>query len=245
MKNYLLSFILISISAISQETKIIGSKDNVEISYQLTELSKGAKKDKYLISISFENKNSYDLFYVLPLIKNNDGTESVGILTNRGFSEITIRNATGLFGSGKQLIGQETVLRTEDNGILLMLEQNRIYNVEAEFNVKTGEKPIITNSYKNTLRKIDEFNLKISEAFVNGIWKSSCGNNQMSLSIIEENGEQKILQNVNGNQIKWIKQSSTSYKKEGDAGSTLTYQKSENKFFYSSSDGNNCTWAKQ
>ena len=67
----------------------------------------------------------------------------------------------------------------------------------------------------------------------------------MSLSIIEENGEQKILQNVNGNQIKWIKQSSTSYKKEGDAGSTLTYQKSENKFFYSSSDGNNCTWAKQ
>ena len=150
MKNYLLSFILISISAISQETKIIGSKDNVEISYQLTELSKGAKKDKYLISISFENKNSYDLFYVLPLIKNNDGTESVGILTNRGFSEITIRNATGLFGSGKQLIGQETVLRTEDNGILLMLEQNRIYNVEAEFNVKTGEKPIITNSYKNT-----------------------------------------------------------------------------------------------
>lgn len=244
-KLFFLLNVLFSTFLFSQETKIIGTKDNVEISYQLTELDKNSKKDKYLITISFENKSDSDLYYALPLMKNSEGKEFLNPLLTRGFANVLIRNSTGLFRDGRQLIGQETILRTEDNGVLIGLEKNKIYNVEDEFTVKAGEKPIITNSYLNTLRKLDQFNIKMSDAFINGMWQSNCGNTNISLSIVNENGQEKLLQTVNGKQIKWLKQNSTTFAKENDTNSTLTYNKSNNKFFYSSSDGNNCEWTKK
>lgn len=243
MRKLLLLLALHASAAFCQET-VIGNKDNVEISYQLTELEKGAKKDRYLLTVSFQNKGDADLYYALPLTKNDKGTESISFMVPKGFAEIKVRNATGILGAGSQLMGQETILRTEDNAVLMALEKGKIYNVEDEFNVKSGEKPIVTNSYKHTLRTLDAFNLKMNDAFLSGIWKSSCGNSTISLSLIDENGQQKLLQNVNGIQIKWIKQSPTTFLKENDVNSTLTYNKSNNRFYYSSSDGNNCEWVK-
>lgn len=232
---------LFSIKVFGQEVVTAGEKDNVQISYQLTLLEENNKKDKYLISISTENKNDYDLFYALPL----NSEKKVETLLPTGFSKITIRNSMGWFGDGKQIIGQETVIRTENNEILMMLEKQKTYNFETDFNVKHGEKPIVTNSYIYTLRKLNEFNVSINDAFVNGIWQTTCGNGNMSLSLVLEGDVKVIIQSVNGKQFRWLKQSASNFVRENDTNSTLTYNKNENKFYYTSSDGNNCEWTKK
>lgn len=249
MKNKLLLltslFLFANLIAFGQENIVIGTKDNVEISYQLTKLDSNPKKDKYLISVSAQNKNNHNLYYGVELVKNSNGTESTNPFLSNGFSKIIIRNSTGWFGDGKQIVGQETTVKTETNEILFNLEKNKIYNFETEFNVKHDDKPIITNTYGSTLRKLEEFNIAINDTFVNGVWVSNCGNNTISLALLDENGKKIILQSVNGKQIRWISASNTNFLKENDNNSTLTYSKSDNKFLYSSSDGNNCEWTKK
>lgn len=238
-------FLFTSLLSFAQENVIIGTKDNVEISYQLTKLETNAKKDKYLISVTAQNKNNYNLYYPVAFIKNADGSETLSPLITTGFSKIVIRNSTGWFGDGKQVAGQETTLKTENNEVLFNMEKDKIYNFETEFNVKHDDKPIITNSYGNSLRKLEEYNLVINDTFVNGMWVSNCGNNVISLSLLDESGKKILLQSVNGKQIRWIKASNSNFIKENDTNSTLTYSKTDNKFLYSSSDGNNCEWTKK
>jgi hypothetical protein len=229
----------------SQEEIKIGSKENVIITYQLTKLVENPKKDKYLISVSSQNKNDFDLYYPLALMKNANGTESVNLFLATGFAKITIRNSTGWFGDGKQIEGQQTKIKTENNELLVILEKQKIYNFETEFNVKHGDTPIITNSYLNTVRKLSEFNLMLDDSFINGVWNSNCGNNTISLTFIDVENVKILLQSVNGKQIRWIKQSATTFIKESDSNSTLSFSKAENKFYYTSSDGNNCEWNKK
>ena len=238
-------FLFTSLLSFAQENVIIGTKDNVEISYQLTKLETNAKKDRYLISVTAQNKNNYNLYYPVVFIKNADGSETLSPLIATGFSKIVIRNSTGWFGDGKQVAGNLTTLKTENNEVLFNMEKDKIYNFETEFNVKHDDKPIITNSYNSSLRKLEEYNLVINDTFVNGMWVSNCGNNVISLSLLDESGKKIILQSVNGKQIRWIKASNTNFIKENDTNSTLTYSKTDNKFLYSSSDGNNCEWTKK
>lgn len=248
MKNKLLItalFLFTNALTFAQENVIIGTKDNVEISYQLTKLESNAKKDKYLISVTAQNKNNYNLYYPVIFFKNANGSETLSPLIPTGFSKIVIRNSTGWFGDGKQVSGLETTLKTENNEVLFNVENNKIYNFETEFNVKHDDKPIITNTYGSTLRKLEEFNIAINDTFINGVWVSNCGNNSLALSLLDENGTKIILQSVNGNQIRWINTSTTNFTKENDNNSTLTYSKTDNKFLYSSSDGNNCEWTKK
>ena len=178
MKNTLLLltslFLFTNLIAFGQENVIVGTKDNVEISYQLTKLETNAKKDRYLISVTAQNKNNYNLYYSVVFFKNADGSETLSPLIPTGFSKIVIRNSTGWFGDGKQIVGQETTIKTETNEILFNLEKNKIYNFETEFNVKHDDKPIITNTYGSTLRKLEEFNIVINDTFVNGVWVSNC-----------------------------------------------------------------------
>ena len=237
--------IICNLNLFSQEEVTIGSKENVIITYQLTKLEENPKKDKYLISVSSQNKNDFDLYYPLAILKNADGTENVNPYASTGFAKIVIRNSTGWFGDGKQIVGQQTKVRTESNELLVVLEKQKIYNFETEFNVKHGETPIITNSYLNTLRKLSEFNIMLDDSFINGVWTSSCGNNTILLTFVDVANGKILLQSVNGKQIRWVKQTATTFIKETDTNSTLTFNKGENKFYYTSSDGNNCEWAKK
>ena len=85
----------------------------------------------------------------------------------------------------------------------------------------------------------------LDDTFINGVWNSNCGNNNISLTFVDVANGKILLQSVNGKQIRWIKQTSTTFVRETDSNSTLTFNKGENKFYYTSSDGNNCEWVKK
>lgn len=246
MKKLTLLLFLAYANCFSQESKVVGNQDGIEISYQLTNLEKGDKKDKYLVAITAVNKGSQDMYYGVPLEKDASGKESFGIIPQLGFSKISVRNSTGWFGDGKQVTGQQTILRTEDNAVLFGLEKGKIYNFEFEFNTKTGVTPIITNTYVRSINPLSSFNLALNEVVINGTWVSSCGNSMNSLVFLSDaTGVQFINQSVNGRQFKWIRKNVTEFVKENDVNSILTYNKATNTFAYANAEGVSCEWKKK
>jgi len=244
-KRLLLMLLFVGLTCLGQESIVIGKQDGIEISYQLTPLEKGAKKDKYLVAISAVNKGNEDLYYGVAIVKDANGQESFGLIPQLGFSKITIRNSTGWFGDGKDVMGEQTIYRTEDNANLFVFLKGKILNFEFEFNTKTGIAPIITNSYVKALRPISGFNIALNDAAVNGTWISSCGNSMNSLVFAADASGQFINQSVNGRQFKWIRRSVSEFVKDGDANSVLTYNKASNTFTYSNAEGVYCEWNKK
>lgn len=244
-KRILTSILLIGFYCFGQEAKIIGNQQGIEISYQLTTLEKGDKKDKYLVAITAVNKGNEDLYYGVAIVKDANGQESFGILPQLGFSKISIRNSTGWFGDGKDVMGEQTILRTEDNANLFVFFKEKILNFEFEFNTKSGVTPIITNSYIKTLRPLNTFNIALNDAIINGTWISTCGNSMNSLVFSADASGQFINQSVNGRQFKWIRRNVTEFTKENDSNSTLTYNKSNNTFIYANAEGVSCEWNKK
>lgn len=246
MKKIVLLLLLLTIQSYGQESIIIGKKDDVEISYQLTSISKGDKKDKYLIVVSAINKGSFDLYYEVPVFKDDKGMDSFGIVPDIGFSKITIRNTTGWFTDGVAVAGTQTTSKTEGGDVLFTLPKNKLMSFEFEFNTKAGIAPVITNTYIRGIQPLASFDVALNEAAVNGSWTSSCNKNnlnELKLSV-DSTGKQYILQNVNGREFKWLKKSNTEFTKENDINSTLIYNKSSKAFAYQNSDGSSCTWTK-
>ncbi len=239
------ALVLVGLTCFGQEAIVIGKQDGIEISYQLTPLEKGEKKDKYLVAISAINKGNEDMYYGVAIVKDASGKESFGLIPQFGYSKIIIRNSTGWFGDGKEVRGEQTIYRTEDNANLFAFLKGKILNFEFEFNTKTGIAPIITNSYVQGLRPISGFNIALNDATVNGTWISSCGNSVNSLVFSADSSGQFINQSVNGRQFKWIRRSVSEFIKDGDANSVLTYSKSNNTFTYSNAEGVSCEWNKK
>lgn len=232
-------------SLFGQNSVEIANIDNVKIQYTLTKLESKESKEKYLIQVNVVNNNDYPMYYLLPGYVAQDKSIMIATL-NVNFAKIKVRNSTGLFGDGIGLSGDNSNMKTINNGFLFVLSPGKIYNSETTFKVKTGEEPLVTNTVNFNLNKLSNFDVKINSANVNGICGSTCSSMDLSLTF-EENigGISYIIQSVNGKQSKWLKQTEINFTRENDNSTTLTYQKANNTFLFSSSDGISCTLTKK
>lgn len=236
----------------AQETIVLNNQDGVYVTYELTKLESTSKKDTYLAIIKAENKNSFDVYYTAQQYRPGYGLGTAPSQTNslngQAFAQANVRNSTEFLGDYDYvpLKGNMTRAITTNNQVLYVLESGRSVTTEKKFKVKTGVKPILTNSFLVPLRPIDYFDLAISEETVNGDWVSSCGNILMSLMLTRnENGEIIIRQIINGKQNIWRKAGSNTFEKMYDRGITITYNKINGSFSYTSSDGVLCNWIRR
>jgi len=246
LKSLAFAFFFVSFGCLFGQNSVeIANIDNVKIQYSLTKLESKETKEKYLIQVYVVNNNNYPLYYVVPGVVNQDKSVTMDPFS-LNFSKIKIRNSTGLFGDGIGLAGDNSNMKTINNGFLFVLIPGKIYNSETTFKVKTGEDPLVTNTVRANLNKLLNFDVKINSANVNGIWGSTCSSMDLSLTF-EENigGISYIIQSVNGKQSKWLKQTEMNFTRENDNSTTLTYQKANNTFLFSSSDGISCTLTKK
>lgn len=242
-----ISFLFFFSTAIQAQDKIaLNNQDGIFVSYELTKIESGSKKDSYLAVVKAENKNDFDIYYAVSQSLQTSGTTTSSILGNTAFAQISVRNATGLFGGGASLAGQQTKMVTNDNKVLFSISKGSFVTSEREFKVKTGEKPVITNSFLLPLKQIDNFDLAISEAMVNGDWIADCGKIQMALSLSKNEKNEPIIQQlINGRKNIWKKTTANGFEKLNDNTTTLSYNKQNNSFTYSNTDGVVCTWVRK
>lgn len=126
------------------------------------------------------------------------------------------------------------------------ISKGSFVTAEKEFKVKKGANPIITNTFLMPIKSIENFDVAVNEATINGDWVSNCGDIQMTLTITkDEKGETVIQQLVNGKQIIWRKNTVNTFEKVNDTTTVLSYNKQNNNFSYSTTDGVSCLWTKK
>ena len=141
MKKLVLPFLVIlTLNTFSQEASLL-DQNGINISYSLTKLSSGEKKDTYLLSVKAINKNAFDIFYQGP--KNGE---------NPFFCEVTVRK----IDSFVYMAAPESKLLTAE-GKLHYMKSNDVITAEKEFKVASNEKPIITAKFFGALRPISSF----------------------------------------------------------------------------------------
>jgi hypothetical protein len=166
---------------------------------------------------------------------------------DKGFTKLKVRNAVGIFGGGQSIIGDQTKYKTTEDALLFELKRGNIYTYETTFKVKSGDKPMITNSFLKSLKTVDSFDLKASTKMLNGDYISNCGNFKMNL-LMQNNTEhgEHLLQTTNGHQFIWVRLSETTFTRENRTEDySLTFNKSNNTYTYSTSDGVTCIWSKE
>lgn len=242
-----LIFALIFILPIlAQNTIELANFENIKVSYTLTKLEATDKKDKYLIQVVMVNNNAKPVYYAVQGSENEDKTVTENPFAS-SFTRVKIRNSTGLFGDGISLNGDGTGLISTSNQFIKVIQPGKFYNTETTFKVKAGEVPIVTNTVNYSLSKISDYDLKINREMIDGLWQSTCSSVDMNFAFVERTSTSPayILQSVNGKQIKWIKQTETTFMRETDNSTTLSYQKVTNSFLYSSVDGMSCNFTKK
>jgi len=242
----IISIIFLSINTNAQEEKVLAKKNGIKISYQLLLEKSSKKNDKYILIINAENTGDKDLFYEVNLYKNKDGKLRLPILPeDRGFTKIKIRNAKGLFSKGKSIIGDNTKYLTTNIDKLFVVKKGDIYTIETTFKIKKGQKPLITNTFTASLNLLEDYDLKINSNMLEGSYTSNCGN-----TIININSKQSsekgsyLIQTTNGKQFIWVKKSDDTFTRENNNDYTLTFNKNDNSFLYSTTDGITCNWIK-
>jgi hypothetical protein len=239
--------LLVTTVFLGQEEKKLTTKYGVDITYQLVLEDESKRKDSYILIVHATNNSEADLYYPIKIETDETVVALNSLMSGSdGFTKITVRNSTGWFGDGKSISGDKTKLNTTDNNVLFELKKGGVYTYETSFKVKSGKKPIITNSFSTILQTLENFDLQISDEMLNGEYVSSCGDINLSITSLNdlEKGDH-LIQTVNGNQFIWIKKTDTTYKRENNDQITLSYNKSESKFIYSTSDGISCTWDKK
>jgi hypothetical protein len=197
------------------------------------------KKTNIFFIVKVENKNDYSLFY--------DYAAGDQMSVADKFGEIKSQNATGFLASLEivSVRGMETGIHTRDNKVLLSIPKGQTITQECKFSYKKDEKPILYFTFTKTLKKLDQYDVTVSEALINGDWKSSCQTNPISLSFSREpNGERVVKQVINGKITIWKFVSGNTYAKFGDVNSTLSYDGADNTIIYANSDGVNCIYSK-
>ena len=241
-------FLLISSLGYSQEKIELKNQDGVFITCELTKLSSATdKKDKYLFSIKAENKNAYDVYYDVALTKNKVGDKEYESYASKNFAQVNARNSIGFLSSSKEgIAGQETKLKTNDNKVLFTIPKGEFVTTESRFTFKKDEKPIITSSFAKSMKKLDFFDLAVNETFIDGDWTSNCGSMSMTLALVKNAQNEAILQQtINGKLNEWKKVNANSFEKISDSNVTLTYNKKNQTFIYSTTDGVSCIWTKK
>jgi hypothetical protein len=237
LKVLAIQFCLISSPLLYAQIKTIESNSNLEIRVNLLKLETDSKKDKYLMEISLENKREYDIFYPVSKTPNSNY-----INTSLGF--IKVHNANGLIKTNN-ISGELTRWQTTNNEVLVMLATGKVIKDQFKFSVSTGEEPVLTFSGNATFKKLQDFNLRLNDAMINGTWNSSCLSNPITLSYVDTGKINYLLQSINGRYVKWIKQTENTFLREETTGTTLTYNRSNGQFQYSNSDGVFCAWKKE
>jgi len=244
--TFIMLFLIASIKLVGQEETQLSNKDGVKITYQLLLEDQGKKKDSYLLIVNATNTNDKDLYYKVALNQNQNGQFELPYApSERGFTKITVRNSTGLFGDGQSIIGNETKLMTTNNEQLFKIGKGDIYSQETTFKVKKGIKPLLTNLFNKTLQVLEDFDLKISQDMLDGNYTSSCGDLKVNISTqnSEEKGEH-LIQTTNGKQFVWLQTTESTFERENNTGYTLVFNKKNNTYTYATSDGITCTWTK-
>jgi len=242
----LLLLLLLTINVSAQEEKVLGSKNGIKITYQLLLEQEGKKKDKYILIVNAINDTQSNLFYEVPLSKDTNGKWILPIIPEqKGFTKISVRNSTGLFGNGQSIIGDQTKLLTTNNSILYEIKRGEIYTQETTFKVRKGNKPLITNLFSKTLKDLEVFDLQLSADMLKGDYLSSCGNLKVNINVSNspEKGDY-LIQTTNGKQFLWLRSSETTFTRENSQDFTLTFNKDNNTYNYSTSDGISCSWTK-
>ena len=241
----LLAFVAIANISFSQTGKILSNQDGFEVAYTSQKLSDG-NKDKYLVTVTAINRNKEPLYYGVRTTK--DGTNIyVSPLSSLFSTKVTVRNATGFLASdGVKIKGEQQDLFTEGRGEqLFKFEVDKIYNYENTINVKKGDTPIITVSHIYQMKPLSKFNIEVSSVLMDGTYKTSCGSVTFGVTLQKQSTRTVLIQSVNGKQIIWVKNTPTSFVKEGDNNSNLTFNKDKSTFMYSTADGVSCEWSKQ
>lgn len=141
MKRLIIILLLLIGSKIYAQEATISEQDGIVLSYKLSKLKDGEKKDTYLLSVKAMNKNNFDVFYKGP---------ANGI--NPFFSEVTVRNLNEYI----YLTGTESKLMTVD-GKLFYIRAGGAISGEKEFKIEKGSTPIITSKFLKELKPISEF----------------------------------------------------------------------------------------
>ncbi len=233
-------------SLFAQEKITLNNQDGIQVSYELTKMDEGDKKDTYLVIVKAENTNDFDVFYSIPLTKQPNGNFAVSASQNLHFAQTSVRNTTALFGEHVNLKGADTKLTTNDHKILFTIPKGGFVTGEQKFKVKKGVKPVLTNTFLFPLRALDRFDIAINETMINGDWIADCGNIHMNLSMTtNEKGETVVQQLVNGRQNTWIKKTSHTFEKLNDSNATLSFNKTNGSFTYTNTDGVLCVWKRR
>jgi len=244
-KITLLLFAFISAIVLKAQEEIqLASKDGIKVSYQLILEEQGKKKDKYILIVNAVNTTDNDLFYGVQLTQNDEGKWQFN--ESNGFTIIKVRNATGLFGAGKAIVAEKTDFITTDNKLLFVIKKGTIYSDETTFKVAKGDKPLITNTFLKILKSFNSFDIKVNSKILNGNYISSCGNIKINISL--ENSAEKgdyLLQTTNGKQFIWIRTSEYTFVRENNSEYSLTFNKKDNSFTYTTTDGITCIWTKE
>jgi hypothetical protein len=252
MKPTFLAIVVLAIASMQGKAQVKGdlnAQDGISVSYELTKQSEGDKKDKYILVVTAINTNDYDLFYTVPMMKQPDGQYKLNSFENKSFCEASCSNSTGLMsvlGDKAKLSGQETSFITKNNEIIFKIGKGQRITADAKFTVKPGQQPIITNSFRGALRKLDQFDIGMNAQFINGTWVGNCGNIPMGLSYSKSpTGQNQVTQIINGRQQVWLMVSENVFEKPNDKTATLTYNKAGNVFTYTHTDGVICIWSKK
>ena len=74
---------------------------------------------------------------------------------------------------------------------------------------------------------------------------SSCGNIRLNLNASkDETGRDIVVQTINGKQFVWIRKTEDTFVRQNCNEATLTFNKNNNSFQYSTIDGVYCDWIK-
>ena len=239
---------LISFQAMSQTDRLLSNTDGLEISYRSQKLEEGGSKDKYLVNVTAVNNNKYALFYGVRASKGSNGLVSVDGLSFNSVAKVVVRNSVGfLAASDVPVRGEQTSLYADNQQqVLFKFEAGRTYHYEQTFHVKHGDTLVVTFSNNTSLKDIHNFNLDVTQASLEGVFKTSCGGANFNLTYHTDYTTNKsyLIQTVNGRQIKWFKTSELTFIRDYDNSTTITFDKSRGEYLYSNMDGTSCEWFK-
>lgn len=251
MKVFILTLLssMFFFNAQAQTSGTLNGRDGITLKYELSKIDDKDKKDQYVVVFTAINTNDYDLYYAVPMMKQKDSTYKLNSFENKSFCDLVVKNSTGLkslIDNRAKVSGMETQFTTRTNEVLFKISKGQTMSGDLKFYVKSDQIPVLTNEFRTTLRKLDEFDIGINALFINGAWEMSCGNTRMSLSLIKtERGQVQLVQLVNGKQQVWHMVSENVFEKINDKSATLTYNKIGNIFTYSNIDGAVCMWNKR
>lgn len=245
----LLAFAATCMTSNAQQSVELPEQNGIKLSYQLSKIKGSNKKDQYVVVFTAYNKNDFDLYYAVPMMRQKDSSYKLISFEKKPFWELVIKNSTGLnslLDNRAGVSGEQTQLTTRKNEVLFKISKGQTMTGDLKFFVKSAQVPVFSNESKWVLRRLDEYDIGINGLFINGSWEVNCGGTKMSLSLTKnEHSQVQLIQLINGKQQVWQMITENIFEKINDKSASLTYNKIGNIFTYTNVDGVICMWTKK